>query len=307
MTNSKDIGNIFKEAREQRGLTIEDVNQKSRIHFRILQDMENGSFEKLAPLYMRSFIKKYAEFLGLDAKSIVEDFDSLSGQGQKKSFSLASDDRRVEKPVKKDKQVPVKPKREVVKKEPVKKEPPKKEIPKKDIIKDAPKRENIEIKISGEKMHIIAVAVLAVVLVGLVVVLAGKIKSVKSAPAARRAVEDAPVQSRQALRKTVDGGSVVREEKTSARTVSITLKATGKVWIQAKSGDKNIFAGVMEKGDTKTLKSDSTIIILTGKAENVEFIHNGRDLGVIAAGVVKNIKVSSDGVKIGDKPVTSGE
>jgi transcriptional regulator with XRE-family HTH domain len=307
MANTKDIGNMFKEARERMNLTIEEVNQKSRIHFRILQDIENGAFEKLAPLYMRSFVKKYAEFLGLDAKSVVEDFDSLSGQGKKKPFSLVSDEKLALKPVKKDKPAPVKAKREAPKKEPVKKEPPRKDVPKREIVKDVPnKRENIEIKISGEKMHIIAVAVLALVLIGLVVVLVGKIKGVKPAPAGR-ATQTASLQRKQAVQRSVAQEGSVRSEKTSGETVTLTLKAKGKVWIQAKSGDKNLFAGVMEKGDTKTIKSDYMIIVQTGKAENVEFIHNGRDLGVIAAGVVKNIKVSSDGVKIGDKPVTSGE
>lgn len=306
MANTKDIGNMFKEARERMNLTIEEVNLKSRIHFRILQDIENGSFEKLAPLYMRSFVKKYAEFLGLDAKSMVEDFDSLSGQGKKKPFSLVSDEKLAVKPVKKDKPAPVKAKREAPKKEPVKKDPPRKDVPKRETVKDVPGRESIEIKISGEKMHVIAVAVLALVLIGLVVVLVGRIKGVKPAPSAR-AAETAPLQRKQALQRSVDQGGPVRSEKTSGETVTLTLKAKGKVWIQARSGDKNLFAGVMEKGDTKTIKSDRMIIVQTGKAENVELIHNGRDLGVIAAGVVKNIKVSSDGVKIGDKPVTSGE
>jgi S1-C subfamily serine protease len=79
------------------------------------------------------------------------------------------------------------------------------------------------------------------------------------------------------------------------------LSAKGDVWVQVFSGGKTVFAETMSPGSSKALDSDGTLTVWTGKGENLEFSVNGRDLGVVVEGVVRNIVVSKDGVKLGDK------
>ena len=81
----------------------------------------------------------------------------------------------------------------------------------------------------------------------------------------------------------------------------LTLRANDKAWVQLTEKEKTLFSGILESGKAKTWKSDGVVTVWTGKAEKLEFIVNGRDLGKIADGVVKNIKISSEGVRIGNK------
>ena len=61
-----------------------------------------------------------------------------------------------------------------------------------------------------------------------------------------------------------------------------------------------LFSGNLDKGDSRTWKSDGTLTVWSGRADKLDFTLNGRSIGVVAAGVVRNIEVSSEGVKIGD-------
>ncbi|MBI2765836.1 MAG: helix-turn-helix domain-containing protein [Chloroflexi bacterium] len=73
------IGKSLREARVERGLTIEQVSQETRISARFLQALEAERFEELpAPVYVRGFLRSYANFLHLDPEPLVAE---LTGGG----------------------------------------------------------------------------------------------------------------------------------------------------------------------------------------------------------------------------------
>jgi cytoskeleton protein RodZ len=74
------IGSTLRGARVQRGLTIEQVAQDTRISARFLEALEAETFEDLpAPVYVRGFLRSYANFLHVDPAPLLE---SLAlGQG----------------------------------------------------------------------------------------------------------------------------------------------------------------------------------------------------------------------------------
>lgn len=61
-----DIGEILKQARIKNGYSIEDINRHTKIRFHIIQAIEDGNYSILPPVYMKSFISDYMEFLGLN-------------------------------------------------------------------------------------------------------------------------------------------------------------------------------------------------------------------------------------------------
>ena len=71
------VATILREAREARGLTVSDASKATRIWERYLQALEaNAPLQEFpAPVYARSFLRAYAEFLELDTDSIVRRFD----------------------------------------------------------------------------------------------------------------------------------------------------------------------------------------------------------------------------------------
>jgi transcriptional regulator with XRE-family HTH domain len=74
---SQRVATTIKQAREARGLTVSDAAKGTRIAERYLRALEaNASLEEFpAPVYARSFLRAYAEFLDLETQSIVRRFD----------------------------------------------------------------------------------------------------------------------------------------------------------------------------------------------------------------------------------------
>jgi cytoskeleton protein RodZ len=71
------VASALRQAREARGLTLSDAASATRIWDRYLQALEDGAplEEFPAPIYARSFLRAYAEFLGLETEIMVNRFD----------------------------------------------------------------------------------------------------------------------------------------------------------------------------------------------------------------------------------------
>ncbi|MEW5772653.1 MAG: helix-turn-helix domain-containing protein [Thermodesulfobacteriota bacterium] len=65
--NLQELGAVFKQERERRGLSVEDVVQRTKISRRNVVAIEAGRKEDLPhPVYAKGFVKNYARLLGLD-------------------------------------------------------------------------------------------------------------------------------------------------------------------------------------------------------------------------------------------------
>lgn len=68
------VGNKLRQAREERGITIEQAAQETYIRLRYLKAMEAGEFSALpSPAQQRGFLRAYATYLGLNPKPLLED------------------------------------------------------------------------------------------------------------------------------------------------------------------------------------------------------------------------------------------
>lgn len=69
----KDIGQKLRDARITAGMSLQDIADYTRIRVSYLEAMEEGQFEKLpGPVYVKGFIKQYAQFVGLDGNELIE-------------------------------------------------------------------------------------------------------------------------------------------------------------------------------------------------------------------------------------------
>ncbi|OWR27906.1 helix-turn-helix domain-containing protein [Saccharibacillus sp. O23] len=68
-----DLGQQLKDARLQKGLSLEDVQEMTKIRKRYLEAIEQGDFKVLpGSFYVRAFIKTYAEAVDLDAETLLQ-------------------------------------------------------------------------------------------------------------------------------------------------------------------------------------------------------------------------------------------
>lgn len=69
------IGNRLREAREKKSLGIDQVQKQTKIHSTVLIGLEEGRASDLLPdTYVRSFLKIYASFLGLQPNELLKEY-----------------------------------------------------------------------------------------------------------------------------------------------------------------------------------------------------------------------------------------
>ncbi|TVX97729.1 helix-turn-helix domain-containing protein [Cohnella terricola] len=67
-----DLGDLLRKAREQRGYTLDDIQEYTKIRKRYLEAIESGDYKVLpGSFYVRAFVKTYAETVGLDAEEVL--------------------------------------------------------------------------------------------------------------------------------------------------------------------------------------------------------------------------------------------
>ncbi|MBC6416078.1 MAG: helix-turn-helix domain-containing protein [Bdellovibrionales bacterium] len=64
------IGKLLKEKREHKGLTYDQIFERTRIQPYILKDIEEGKFKQISEVSFKSFIKTYAKLLDVDLQKI---------------------------------------------------------------------------------------------------------------------------------------------------------------------------------------------------------------------------------------------
>lgn len=70
-----ELGNRLKEAREEKGMSLDDLQAATKIQKRYLTALEEGNYDIIpGKFYVRAFIKQYAEAVGLDSEHLFEEF-----------------------------------------------------------------------------------------------------------------------------------------------------------------------------------------------------------------------------------------
>lgn len=103
-----EFGKILQEMRISKNLSLKEVSERIKIREHILQEIEKGNLTVLPAVYIKSFLKTYSDFLGIDSNLIPKQFsstlekaepdiietkiDSNSGPGKIKKLTLPIDD-----------------------------------------------------------------------------------------------------------------------------------------------------------------------------------------------------------------------
>jgi cytoskeleton protein RodZ len=74
----EDLGKVLKEQRLARGITLEQMQQRTRIRLSYLQAIEENQWNRLpGPVYVKAFLRHYARLVGLDEKRIINSYDKI--------------------------------------------------------------------------------------------------------------------------------------------------------------------------------------------------------------------------------------
>jgi len=258
--NIETAGARLKKARQEKGLSLEDVQKKTRIHLNVLRAIEGDSISDLSPIYLKGFIKIYCTTLGLDPK----DYTGQSNQPQHKPALNATVGRPIGERSEK----------------------------KTSFVKD-PSIKLGGLKTSYDFKKIIIIAVMALVFIFLVVNLLKfvtsrrkvSIQKVKVMMPASMSKKIIPTQVK-AQREMVDG-------------VTVGIFARNKSWVSAKVDGKTVFHGVLARGRNEAWHAKDKIELSLGDAGAVELQVNDQRFANLGphGQPLRNILINKEGLK----------
>ena len=275
------IGSTLREARSRKSLSLEEVHSRIKIHPRVLQLLEEDKFEKLpSPLFVKSFIKSYAEFLEINPRDLIQTYEKEKKEPEQILFIKPPELRE----------------------------------------RNMSGGNDLWTKIIGVVLVVVALFVIFKVSVwaftGIRHTLSKKVsvshqkskpaKSVKSkmkevaavVPAAEpKAKEEVPAAPEANWLRSPDQKNFPKISKKEKLTLKI--KAVENVWIRIKSDGKVLFESTLKKNRIETWYAQDNIEIWSGNTSLMKLTLNTYDLGVISKGVVKTLLIDREGVRIG--------
>lgn len=84
-----EIGSTLRDARVRRNLSLQQVEDDTKIRVKYIQAMENEAFDVLpSGTYVKGFLRTYAAFLGLDYQTILDEYNERYGSGEYREHAI---------------------------------------------------------------------------------------------------------------------------------------------------------------------------------------------------------------------------
>lgn len=253
------LGDILRQEREKQNLTIKDIENGTSIRTLYISAIEEHNYDVLpGEVYLKGFIKTYANYLNLDGTEIVK----LYHQEKNNAIPIAEPEVSIEKSVESS-------------------------VETKKV--EAPlERKRPPIRASATKIAMFAAVMIVVVGLGYWGFgLTSEEKDPLPATVTAKNTEPAPPPKQVA--------PAVLEAKKQTKAVEITAKYTGNCWTQINVDNKIVYEGIPKNGETLSWAGDNHIVVRAGNAGAVMIQYNGKDLGALgAAGDVITKKFTKD-------------
>ncbi|AIS52852.1 hypothetical protein TKV_c16980 [Thermoanaerobacter kivui] len=86
-----ELGEFLKNERLKKGMTLEEIQEITKIRTRYLKAIEEGDFSVMpASVYAKGFVKSYAEALGLNGNEVVKKYEYLFREKEKEEIAVTS-------------------------------------------------------------------------------------------------------------------------------------------------------------------------------------------------------------------------
>ena len=274
--NIETAGARLKKIRQERGLSLEEIQKKTKIHINVLRAIEGDSISNLSPIYLKGFIKIYCNYLGLDLKEYLGETSQANKPVLNAAVGRDIGERVERKPA----------------------------LAKEFTVKLS------AIRPSDGFKRIIVFVVIAVIFIFLAVKLVKAISvwhKNKSAKA-RVFVPASKTKARRELlpKEAINKSSVknipkqAKAQKELSQGFMLGIFAREKSWVSAKVDGKVVFHGVLAAGRSETWQAKERIELSLGDAGAVELQVNDQRFTKLGrrGQSLKNIVINKEGLKI---------
>ncbi len=84
------LGEKFRQAREERGISVSEVAEQTRISSHYLTSIENDDYKTLpGGIFNKGFVKSYAKCVGLDENEVLQDYSKLVAEAEDEDIEHA--------------------------------------------------------------------------------------------------------------------------------------------------------------------------------------------------------------------------
>ena len=266
------IGMQLKKAREKKQVSIDEAYQYTRILPEMLHALEEDNFARISePIYIKSFLRKYSSYLGIDPEGILKEYNNLNTKknpavpeptaDDEKSFARTIDTEKIAK----------------------------------------------RLKVMFKYILIIILLVLLMRTTGWArhKFLSWRSVRIELAEEAKQAKQPEP----QKLIQEKKIGPALETLKKPAQeplkeilipqdeNLTLSIKTTDDVWIELRRDSKIIFKNVLKKDSEEDWQADENFELWTGNAAAINITLNGHNLGSPGVGVKKGIIINKQGMK----------
>lgn len=272
MKKEDSVGSRLKKARLSRGLALDDVYKNLRIHPRILESLEEDRTDlNLGAVYVKSFLKKYAGYLGLETDKLSDEFEKRT-------------------PLKKETQAPVFAKNE-----------------EKSGTKDAGKKEGAPypfLSVISDRFtrSLFPIFFILAVIVGVAAIGYGGFRLRKELNkfrfAAAESVKTAEGSKTETAKAPAEAGKVL-----TAWDQPLVLEITTKdeVWLKVESDGKAVFQHTLSKNAKESWQAKERFEIKTARPNALELTLNGKKLVLPKEWRARKIIVTRQGLSLEKK------
>jgi transcriptional regulator with XRE-family HTH domain len=278
------LGKILGDERKKRNLTLDEVADKTKIRRHIIEAFEDNEFEVLPPIYSKSFLKNYIEFLQISLEDIDSIFDEIFKGKVKKP---------VPPPKPSDVTDPIK----------VETRTKKKRTAISESIPDIKKSFNLNIKTS--KKDLINIVIYIAIALCLIVLIYFTFKSDDSQDSVTsyQPVEQTTTSSGDtAVIKSEDKGLLSFFEEPDSLILEAVALDTA--WMKIEIDGSKIEVLHMAPNVSKRWSAAEFYIVTLGNAGAVKFTRNGTELPPLGpnGSVVRNVKITKTEVVNSSQP-----
>lgn len=265
------MGSVLKAEREKRGLTVKDIERETSIRAKYLEALERGKYDALpGEVYVKGFIRNYAEFLGLDAEKLVQEYrEEIYGTDVEPIVQATPATTSI-----------------------VNEHAP--------FSSGSDFHERVE-KSHGKQAAFLLVAAIVLAFVGSIYYFFGDDPSAPkpqqtaqqsapqkpqtqppTVPAQQTQTPQTPAQNNQQQQQAQQPASVPAIGNTasaSAGQSEVSAKFTGRCWMQVFVDGKNVYEGIAEPNQTMQWAGKDSVVITAGNAGAIDITYNGQRIG----------------------------
>jgi len=272
------VGSRLREAREKKGYSLDDINQRTRINSKNLVAIETDEVRNISsPFFYRSFVRQYAETVGLEFVTLASGVESLAGIMRQPDLPGQGEHQ---------------------------------------IVRAAPLQARVKRDWSWVMPMAILLGIVALGSGGFTYIKTYKpsllqysvVSSLFAKPQAEPAAAkleakvvsapEAPAQ--QPVPQVSDADtSVVNVPDVVPEKIHLELAATERTWLSVSADGKPAYTGILEAAETKVLEGQDTARLRTGNAGGVSIVFNGKAIGTIGPrGKTRTVIFSKTGYEI---------